>query len=184
MTLSNTLFTNLANKLKLDVSLLKEEKNYLKNLSDSIFSLKVSNEKNYKLNWKNNYNSVVEQDYVITYIITISFLKANTIIHVSDVKGNVKLFYSSGSVGLSGKQKIRRRSVILRLISMLSKKTDFLANKPIALHLNNVNSYRTFIVNKLKRNFYIKIIKSFNQSPYNGCRKKKIRRKKYSKSFK
>lgn len=191
MILSKTLFNNLNNKLNLNTISLKEEKLYLENLSERLNSFKNFAEVDYKLSWKNdavqrfsNNRSNQDQDFVIMYVITISFLKANTVIHISDIKGNVKLFYSSGSVNLSGKQKTKRRLVLLRLISLISKKTDFLKNKPVAIHLNNVSSYKPFIINKLKNNFYIKIVKSFNQTPYNGCRKKKIRRKKYTKKFK
>ena len=81
------------------------------------------------------------QDFIVMYIINISFLKANTTIHVSDIKGNIKLFYSAGSVGLTGKQKKKRRVAVIKLISLLLKKATFLGNKPIALHLNNVNFY-------------------------------------------
>ena len=118
------------------------------------------------------------------YVINISFLKANTTIHVSDTQGNLKLFYSAGSVALTGKQKKKRRIAVSKLISLLLKKANFLGQKPIALHLNNVNFYKNLIVRKLKRNLYIKIIKIFNQTPYNGCRKRKLRRKKYTKKFK
>merc|ERR1712194_482843 len=124
------------------------------------------------------------QDFVIAYIISISFLKANTTIHVSDTKGNLKLFYSAGSVELSGKQKRKRRIAVSKLISLVLKKANFLGQKPIALHLNNVNFYKNLIIRKLKRNLYIKVIKILNQTPYNGCRKKKLRRKKYTKKFK
>jgi ribosomal protein S11 len=118
------------------------------------------------------------------YIINISFLKANTHIHVSDIQGNLKLFYSAGSVDLAGKQKKKRRIAVSKLISLLLKKATFLGQKPVALHLNNVNFYKNLIVRKLKRNLYIRIIKIFNQTPYNGCRKRKLRRKKYTKKFK
>ena len=118
------------------------------------------------------------------YVINVSFLKANTTIHVSDIKGNMKLFYSAGSIGLTGKQKTKRRIATSKLISLLLQKATFLSKKPVVLHLNNVNSYKNFIVNKLKRVFYIRLIKTFNQIPYNGCRKKKLRRKKYTKKFK
>lgn len=191
MILSKTLFNTLNTKLNLNTISLKEEKLYLENLSKKLNLFKNFVDIDYKLSWKKdtvqlskNSKSSSDQDFVVMYIVTISFLKANTVIHISDIKGNVKLFYSSGSVNLSGKQKTKRRLVLLRLISLISKKTDFLNSKPIALHLNNVSSYKPFIVNKLKNNFYIKIIKSFNQTPYNGCRKKKIRRKKYTKKFK
>lgn len=189
MNLSNTLFDTLANKLKLEVSLLQKEKFYVENILNQVAHLKKLKENNYKslsmekfsLNIKETNNV---QDFMVMYIISISFLKANTTIHVSDIKGNIKLFYSAGSVGLTGKQKKKRRLAVIKLISLLLKKATFLGNKPTALHLNNVNFYKNLIVNKLKRTMYLKIIKSFNQAPYNGCRKKKMRRKKYTKKFK
>ena len=118
------------------------------------------------------------------YIINISFLKANTTIHISDIKGNLKLFYSAGSVNLTGKQKRKRRISVSKLISLLLKKATFLTTEPVALHLNNINFHKNFIISRLKRVLYIRIIKSFNQAPYNGCRKKKLRRKKYTKKIK
>jgi len=105
-------------------------------------------------------------------------------IHVSDTKGNLKLFYSAGSVELSGKQKRKRRVAISKLISLVLKKAKFLNRKPIALHLSNVNFYKNLIVRRLKRNLYVKVIRILNQTPYNGCRKRKLRRKKYTKRFK
>lgn len=187
MNLSQTLFTTISNKLKLKVSLLNEEKLYLQNLKAQIDSLKKIKENDSKiLSIKKSQIVRLDnnQDLIVMYLINVSFLKANTTIHVSDIKGNMKLFYSAGSVGLVGKQKRQRRVAVTKLISLLLKKATFLSNKPIALHLNNVNFYKNLIVSKLKRDLYIRVIKSFNQSPYNGCRKKKVRRKKYTKKFK
>lgn len=189
MNLSNTLFNNLANKLKLKTSLLQEEKLYVKNLLNQLTYLKTLKTNNYKnLGVKKfgiyNNRNTNSQDFIVMYVISVSFLKANTTIHVSDIRGNLKLFYSSGSVDLTGKQKKKRRIAISKLISLLLKKANFLGRKPIALHLSNVNFYKNLIVRKLKRNLYIKIIKIFNQISYNGCRKKKLRRKKYTKKFK
>lgn len=189
MTLSNTLFNSLTNKLKLETSLLQEEKYYVKNLLDQATYLKKLKKNDSKsLNVEKltvvNGREASSQDFVIAYIVSISFLKANTTIHVSDTQGNLKLFYSAGSVGLSGKQKRKRRIAVSKLISLVLKKATFLGQKPIALHLNNVNFYKNLIVRKLKRNLYIKIIKILNQTPYNGCRKRKLRRKKYTKRFK
>jgi ribosomal protein S11 len=186
--LSNTLFNNLANKLKLETSLLQKEKLYINNLQNQVTYLKKLKENDYKsLSVKKffleNTKEINSQDFMIMYIINISFSKANTTIHISDIQGNLKLFYSAGSVDLSGKQKRKRRVAISKLISLMLKKATFLSNKPIALHLVNVNYYKNLIVHKLKRNLYIKIIKIFNQTPYNGCRKKKFRRKKYIKKF-
>lgn len=186
MNLSNTLFATISNKLKVKVSLLNEERFHVKTLKTQIDSLKKLKENNYKnLSLEKLYTeSDINQDLIVMYIINISFLKANTTIHVSDIKGNMKLFYSAGSVGLTGKQKRKRRIAISKLISLLLKKATFLNKRPVALHLNNVNFYKNLIVSKLKRTLYIRVIKSFNQTPYNGCRKKKLRRKKYVKKFK
>jgi ribosomal protein S11 len=189
MTLSNLLFDNLTNKLKLKTSLLKKEKFYVKNLLNQVTYLKKLKENDSRNLSKEEFiifdsEKTNLQDLTIAYIINISFLKANTTIHVSDTQGNLKLFYSAGSVELSGKQKRRRRIAISKLISLVFKKATFLGQKPIALHLNNVNFYRNLIIGKLKRNLYIKIIKILNHTPYNGCRRKKLRRKKYTKQFK
>ncbi len=186
MNLSHTLFTTISNKLKLKTSLLNEERLYVKNLKIQIDSLKKIKENDYKsVSIKNNQlKSGNSQNLVVMYVINIFFLKANTTIHVSDIKGNMKLFYSAGSVGLAGKQKRKRRVAVSKLISLLLKRATFLNKKPIALHLNNVNFYKNLIASKLKRTLYIRVIKSFNQAPYNGCRKKKLRRKKYTKKFK
>lgn len=187
MNLSHTLFTIISNKLRLKTSLLNEEKFCIKTLKAQIKFLKKIKENNCteeKINKPGQSRVENNQNLVIMYIINVSFLKANTTIHVSDIKGNMKLFYSAGSVGLVGKQKRRRPIAASKLISLLVQKAGFLDKKPVALHLNNVNSHKSFLVNKLKKIFYIRLIKSFNQTPYNGCRKKKLRRKKYKKKFK
>jgi len=186
MTLSNTLFNNLTSKF---IFSLKKEKSYIKNLLNQIIYLKKLKKKDSrnlseKKNFIFNAKKANLQDFTIIYIINISFLKTNTTIHVSDIQGNLKLFYSAGSVGLSGKQKKKRRISISKLIFLVLKKAPFLGKNPIALHLKNVNFYKNLIIGKLKQNLYIKIIKILNQTPYNGCRKKKLRRKKFIKRLK
>ena len=78
MNLSNILFNNISNKLKL--TSLNKEKFYLKNLFYQINQLKKK-KKNYKQLSKNN-NKFLKQDLTIYYTINISFLKANTTIHL------------------------------------------------------------------------------------------------------
>lgn len=180
MNLSHLLFNNISNKLKL--TLLDKEKFYLKNLFSQIDQLEQINIKKIKnLNIQNN---LFKENLTVYYIINITFLKANTTINISDIKGNIKLFYSTGDIGLKGKQKKKRRIAINKLISLFIKKINFINKKPVALHLNNVKFYKKLIIKRLKKNIFIKIIKSFNLTSYNGCRKKKIRRKKRTKMFK
>lgn len=184
MSLSNTLFKTVTQKLKLAVCLLNEEKLYVKNIKTKINYLKEIKENNYKnLSLLSTCNRN-DQNLIIMYIINISFLKTNTLIHVSDIKGSLKLFYSAGSAGLTGKQKLKRRIALSKIISMMIKKATYLNGKPVALHLNNVNYYKNLIISKLKHQLYVRVIKSFNQTPHNGCRNKKLRRKKYNKKFK
>jgi len=186
MILSNTLFNIISNKLQLKVSLLNDERFFIGNLKDRVSLLKKIKENDYKyLGREKNYSqNNTNQDLVVMYIISVSFLKANTTVHVSDIKGNVKLFYSAGLVKLTGKQKRKRRIAVSKLISLLLKKSPFLSTKPIALHLHNINAYKSFILDKLKKTLYIRVVKSFNQTAYNGCRKKKLCRKKYIKKIK
>ena len=184
MTLSNILFNNISHKLKL--TLINKEKFYIKNLlnqTNQLEQIKKKYNKQISKKFNNTYN-FLKQNLTVYYIINISFLKANTNIHFSDIKGKTKAFYSSGNVGLNGKQKIKRKIAITKLITTLVRESTFITNKPIALHLNNVKYYKSLIVKQLKRFFFIKIIKSYNLTSYNGCRKKKIRRKKYIKIFK
>lgn len=184
--LSNTLHNIVTTKLKTDVLKLKKEKFYLKMLSEK-FSLLETNSDCKKFSFNripNNFKKPLEKEkFLIVYIITITFLKANTNINVSDIKGNVKLSFNSGSVNLIGKQKKQRLKAVSRLLSLLVKKAAFLKNYPVAIHLQNVNFYKFLIIKKLKVNFFIRFVQSFNLSPYNGCRKKKVRRKKYVKKF-
>jgi ribosomal protein S11 len=185
--LSNTLHDIVTTKLKTDVLKLKKEKFYLKMLAEKFSLLETnSDSKNFSLNRiSDNFKKPLEKEkFLIVYIITVTFLKANTNINVSDIKGNVKLSFTSGSVNLIGKQKKHRLKAVSRLISLLAKKATFLKNHPVAIHLHNVSSYKFLILKRLKVNFFIQLVKSFNLSPYNGCRKRKVRRKKYVKKFK
>ena len=182
MNLSNILCNSIYNKLKLTV--LYKEKFYVKNLFNQINQLEQVKKENDKSLSKKNINDSLKKDLTIYYILNISFLKTNTTVHFSDMKGNVKFFYSAGNLNLKGKQKIKRKTVIGQLIKVLFKKISFLKKKPIALHLNNVKFYKRTITKQLKKVFFIKVIKSFNLISYNGCRKKKIRRKKFNKKFK
>lgn len=181
--LSNILLNN-KNKVEI-LSQFKEELTYLEIVSTKVNNFntlkQVDEYKNLHLNKFNINSNKISDNFLVVYIISISFLKANTMIHVSDIKGNVQLFYTSGSVNLIGKQKRRRVIAVLRLLKLIYKNASFLYGKPVALHLNNVTRHKFLIVRKLKQKFFIKIIREFNQTSYNGCRKPKVRRKKYKK---
>ena len=105
MNLSNTLFHTVTRKLKLNNSSLQEQKFYIKNLFSKTQDFKkITNNNNLRSQFKKNYNNVYENTTIL-YVITVSFLKANTFIHLSNTKGETLLFFSAGQVKLTGKQK-------------------------------------------------------------------------------
>jgi ribosomal protein S11 len=122
------------------------------------------------------------QEDLVKYVIGISLLKTNSILYVTNIKGQLKFFCSAGLVGLTGKQKIKKPLVLINLLKIFIKKAKFLNVSPVALHLKNFNKYyELFVLNILKTKFFIKIIKNFTVQPHNGCRPKKIKKKKRKK---
>ena len=118
------------------------------------------------------------QNFLISYIVCFYFSTSNTLLQITDALGNSKLFCSAGLLDFKGKQKISRKFVLNQFFNVLSlSKSKFLKNNPIILHFKNVGSNKFLIIKKLKQNFFIKSIKTFELNAYNGCRKRKNRRK-------
>jgi ribosomal protein S11 len=154
-------------KLKSKYDLLSNFKKNYKNLSLSIFS-------------KSCYKNSIKESFLVSYIIDITFSRTNTLLHVMDFSGNLKFFCSAGLLKYKGKSKKRARYLIFKnMFRILNSKLKFFKSQPLALHLKNVGSAKFWIVKKfLKKKLFVKIIKSYDLYPYNGCRKKKVRRKK------
>ena len=162
----------------------KIKKQYLKNLKNNILTLTKIKEKNHKcvdssFFYKNT--QLGSNDHLITHIIDIHFSRSNTLLHVMDFSGKLKFFYSAGSFNYTGKSKKARYVVFRNLYQVLVSKLKFLQGKPLALHLKNVGYNKSWIIKKLKKKFFIKCVRSFNLYPHNGCRKRKMRRKKFKK---
>lgn len=151
------------------------KKQYLKNLDNIKSKLLKKN----RLVYKSNKN-LSKQSALVTHIIDVKFTRSNTLLHVTDFAGNLKTFYSAGSMTYTGKNKKARYTVFRDLYRILVSKLSFLNGKPIALHLTNVTQNRTWLIKKLKKRFFVVSIRLFNSYPHNGCRKRKIRRKKFS----
>jgi len=168
------------NKFLIEVKLKKQ---YISKLQSKVSILRnITKNKSYKdlssiLFSKNDLTSY--EDSLVLYIIDVTFSRTNTFLHIMDFSGKLKFFSTAGLVKYSGKSKKARFSVFRDLYRFLFTKLKGLSSKPIALHLRNVGSHKFWIIEKLKKKLYIKIIKSFNSYPYNGCRKKKIKRKKF-----
>lgn len=158
------------------------KKKYIKKLADKICILENIKEQNFKtLNCSLFPKNIIKQDTLVVYIIDITFSRSNTLLHVMDSSGILKFFCSAGELSYSGKSKKSRVSVLTSMVRVLMQKLKFLQDKPIALHLKNFGFKKFWIVKKLKKKFFIRIVRSFNLYPHNGCRKRKIRRKKFKK---
>merc|ERR1711862_14107 len=177
------IFSMFKNKRKSAIfSSIQLKKKFIKKLVKSISILKCLKNHFYQsLHFflSNNCLSKYKKDFLVSYIIYFCFSLSNTILHISDASGNLKLSCSAGIIDLQGKQKVVRRLALTRFFNILFlAKSRFLKKNPVALHFKNVNGSNKFlIVKKLKKKFFIKTIKTFDLDAYNGCRKKKERRK-------
>jgi ribosomal protein S11 len=158
------------------------KKQYFKKVNDHVKTLSHLKQKGYRsLNkyylWSTPQNEAINE-HVVMYIIDITFSRSNTFLHVMDSKGQLKFFASAGHFKYKGKNKKFRFNVLKSIYKVLLTKLKYLKNKPIALHLKNVGFNKFSIIKKLKTKFFIKTVKVFNLFPFNGCRNKKIRRKK------
>lgn len=162
---------------------IKLKKQYIKKLQDKIILLSNVKEKNYKAldSQISNKKKNVGDNYLISYIIGITFSQTNTLLHVTDPLGNLKFFCSAGSLNFTGKAKRSRFLVFREIYYILVSKLEFLKGQPVAVHLKNVGSAKFWILKRLKKKFFIRIVRSFSLYPYNGCRKQKRRRKKFKK---
>lgn len=169
----NNIFKNIKLKKQHIVTLKKQ----VKKINDiKLNNFKLLGEKIVKKNIFLNKNSLL-----VKYIIDIRFSKSNTLLHIMNFKGDLIFFSSAGLLNYKGKQKKARFLVFKEFYKILITKFRFIKNQPIALHLKNVQSSKFWIIKTLKKKFFIKVIKNYNSFPHNGCRKRKMKRKKFKK---
>lgn len=156
---------------------IKLKKQYIDKLNDEAYYLnEIKNKKNNRTIIK-NFN--IKEVYLVKYIIDIKFSRTNTLVHVMDFSGNLKFYCSGGKVQYTGKRKKSRKAVIRDIYKLLISKLDYLNKQPIALHLKNTNNLAKWLIRLFKKKNFVKVIKIFKTYPSNGCRKKKVRRKKF-----
>lgn len=164
-------YVNLVKYLKLN--------KHIKKKYTMVCFLKKIDEKNQikRFSLVHNYFFSLKPNNLIKYIISINLLEKNCFFNITDIKGNLKFFRSAGFVELKGKRKIKQPHVLKNLIYSLKNEASFLVNKPVALHLTNVNffSYK-YVISKLEQKFFITFIRVFDLKSHNGCRPKKIKR--------
>lgn len=163
---------------------IKQNIDYIKALKTRLLLLQDYKEKNYKNIGKTlNKNYCLHKKNInenfIQYILSITFSRTNTFLHLTTFSGHMLHFYSAGNVNYTGKSKKLRRFWILKdIFKKFIFKFRFLYGKFVGLHLTNVGFFRSVIIKYLKKKYFITSVKVFSRFPHNGCRQKKVRRKK------
>jgi len=151
MSNSNSTRFNL-NKLLNEVHLKKQ---YFKKVQGQTYFLNKIKEVNYKrisLQFPYRLNKFSHKVFIL-YTIEISFLKKNTLFHISDYSGNMKFFYSAGYFQQKGKAKVDRSTVLRKFYRILVSKLKFAKKVPIAVHFRNADTKMFWFLRKLKRRF-------------------------------
>jgi hypothetical protein len=131
-----------------------------------------------------SYNEKIRlKGYFIKFIIYISCTKSNTFIHVMDCLGNERYFYSIKSLSQNTKSKKNNSDIQVteKFYKILVAKLKFLQGTPVALHFNSVEFNFQWFLDKITKKLFITIVRFFTTYSHNGCRKKKIKRKKVKK---
>ena len=81
-------------------------KNLLKKFKTQLKKLKTL--KNVRLPTYNSNSFTVKSSKPISYIIGIAIYKTNVVIYISNIKGDVKFFYTAGALNLKKSQKKKR----------------------------------------------------------------------------
>ena len=165
-----SILLKILNQLKSDKSISKVLKNKITNNLYSKFILTKS---------KNSFNSKNKliKENLISYVINVNLSPTNTLVNVTDINGNPKIAFSAGLVNLTKSQKKAQPMALINIFKALLLNAMFLTNKPVALHFKNTKSfYESLIIKALKDKLFIKSVQSYNLSPHNGCRPKKLKR--------
>ena len=129
---------------------------------------------------KRNFGCINSNKKLICFIINIKFTTSNTLVNVTDIAGNPKVFLSSGVVGLKGKMKKYHPTAIVKILKFLVSKIKFIGSSPVAIHFIGAKRYQILLAIKLLKNkVFIKTIRNYNLRAYNGCRPRKMKRLKY-----
>lgn len=116
----------------------------------------------------------------VSYLVSVVFSRSNTRLTLSTSSGKLLFSQSAGAVGFKSSQKKNRIETLKKMLTKLNEEFDNSAYErlPACLQLSRVGVSKLPVVRLVKRFFLIASLKSFNSVPYNGCRKKKPRRKK------
>ena len=151
-------------------------------------SLNLKKKKVIKKNQRKNTNPVrnrwISRDKTFSntpYVITISHYRRNIFFTAADLTGKIKFWVNSGRCGFKGRDKINKFA-ILTIANVFFKKLQRSGIKNLIFKFKNYNKNRwqfKKIIKKLKQRRRLKILGFFieTQIAFNGCRKKKKKRK-------
>lgn len=162
---------------------------YKKQNSLSIYYKLVSIMSNQKQTYSNVYEKVItfvtdptkllEKKVKTQYILKIIFSKSNIMVNVTDVKGLTLMKETIGNLKqFQGSQKTKKIALNL-LLRKLKFRFRELKNTAMALQLQGSNRNKIKWSKKVINYFNITKIFSENVHPFNGCKYKKIKRKKF-----
>jgi len=116
----------------------------------------------------------------INYVIGVVISKTNIIVYLTDIKGELKFFHTAGSLKLKKSQKKKKVIVLTKLLKVLLMNVNFITkNDVIALHLQNFNEGLVkLLYHFLVKHYNLEIVQVNNNQPHNGCRPRKLKRKK------
>lgn len=150
---------------------------YTRKLIKSILLLKRLKNLKIKKNNKFSFKHKKPKQNLIMSIINVVVSPTNTFVNVVDLKGKVLISISAGSLNLTKFQKKTQPMALLSIFKILLLKAKFLQNSPVALHFKNVKRFHeSFFINLLKKKLFIQSFQSYNLTPHNGCRPKKIKK--------
>ena len=169
--INKNLITLKAVKLQYFKNLLKKFKNQLKKLKTFKNIRYIISKENFLIN---------KSLKPINYIVGVNIYKTNVVIYVSNVKGEINFFYTAGSLNLKKNQKKKKIVIITKLLKILLTNVSFISKKDIvALHLYNFNEGLVKVVYSfLIKHYNLEVVQVNNNQPHNGCRPRKLKRKK------
>lgn len=151
---------------------INEKKQITKTIKKHIYLLKIFH---YKILCIKLLNFKIKF-YLIKYIIKILVHKSNLFFYVNNCFGDIFLYYSIGLLKLN-KKKFSKSEILQEFLKIISLKIKFLKHKPISIDLFNINFNYSWLLEKLFIKLIILAIRIYNNISYNGCRKKKIKKK-------
>lgn len=153
-------------------------KNLLKKFKIQLKNLKTS--KNVRLLVSDDNFLINKSVKSISYIIGVHIYKTNIVIYLSTIKGEIKFFYTAGSLNLKKNQKKKKVVVLTKLLKVLLLNVNFITQKDvIALHLQNFSEGLVKVIYSfLIKHYNLEVVQVNNNQPHNGCRPRKLKRKK------